>query len=102
MTSTYVKRADAYTKQQMQECIDDENEFQKMEPSGMDEYGNEVPIEYKLERHSGCYQMTAYVDGKIYDNSYHESFVRCDECGALNRINGGDCNCCIKCWNNLD
>jgi hypothetical protein len=87
---------------EMRAIVEDENEFQKIEPQGMDDDWKEFPITYKLERHSS-WQMTAYdPQGKIMDNSYHVGLCRCNNCKHIFEFNNGadassDNQTCYEC-----
>lgn len=106
---SYVRRASPVEKAAMLETIVAENDFQQKEPHGewleyTDENGEaqqvQCPIVFRLENHDG-YQMQAYTpDGRMMDNSYHYSFVRCKKCHQIVTYYG-DANVCI-CGEELD
>ena len=97
----YVQRATAREKALMQVAIDAENEFQLQEPHGWDEDGNDCPITFKLENHSG-YQMQAYTPSGNQMEGFHESFIRCGNCKEIVTMNGdGDEVFCYECYTDL-
>jgi hypothetical protein len=88
-TFSWIAFASKAEKAEMQSWVEDENNFQKIEPQGLDDDNKEFAIVYKLERHSS-WQMTAYTpSGIIMDNSYHEGFCRCNNCKKLFIFNNG-------------
>lgn len=95
----YVRAASAAEKAEMQAIIDEENKFQQQEPHGWDENDNDCPIVFKLEKHDS-YQMQAYTpNGTMMDNSFHESFCRCGNCGEIfTYTDTGDDNDDQYCW----
>ena len=85
---TYVGRATKREKLLMEEEVREENEFQQIEPGGWDEESWGCPIHYRVEKH-GDWQMQAYTPSGNMMNGFHESFVRCGNCGAILSYDGG-------------
>jgi len=86
---TYVGRATKREKFLMEEEVRNENEFQQIEPGGWDEENEDCPIHFRAEKH-GDWQMQAYTpSGKMMDG-FHESFIRCGNCGAIFSHNGSE------------
>lgn len=82
-TWNYVKRASQAEMAEMVAHLEAENEFQQQEPHGWDENDNDCPICFRLEFHDG-WQMQAYTPaGTMMDSSFHESFIRCNDCGKI-------------------
>ena len=89
-TWTYVKRATKYEKIAMQQALEAENEFQQQEPvHGWDENGDDCPITFRLENHDG-WQMQAYTPSGNMMDGFHESFIRCGNCGEIITYAGDD------------
>lgn len=101
-TYSYISKATKYEMAEMIARVADENEFQKIEPQGLNDDWTNFPITYKLEKHSS-WQMTAYdQNGKIMDNSYHVGFCRCNNCKSVFEFDNGadasnDNQTCYEC-----
>ena len=95
-TFSIVKRATQIDKYQMEEIIEAENKFQQQEPHGRDENDDDCPITYKMENHQG-WQMQAYTPSDKMMNGFHQSFVRCGNCGTIFTWGGEDIIICTEC-----
>lgn len=98
---TWVKRATAKAKADMQEIVDSYNELAH-EDAEVHQY---VPY-YRLERTSDSWVMVAYVDYAVEgfedeykhgDRRYAIGFVRCGYCGAIRELADGQGEFCIEC-----
>ena len=100
-TWRYIRRATRREKAHMQQIILDENEFQQIEPHGWNAWGETCPIHFRMEKHN-AWQMQAYQPDGVMMNGFHESFIRCQNCGAVLTYGGEDCNpYCHECKTEL-
>ena len=89
---TWVVRANARQKQEMQDVVDAWNECAHED---IPDIG--FAPEYTLEHHRG-YQFVVHYEGQVAERG---AFVRC-ECGAIRELLEGQVLCCDECGENWD
>jgi len=88
-TFSWVKRASAHQKREMQEIVDAWNECAHEDIPDLG-----FAPEYTMEGPHGCYQFVVWYQGRIAERG---AFVRCGDCGAIRELLSGQVECCDEC-----